>query len=96
MDVALKKVDYKLADKQLNLKLTTAAKDYLVENGFDAKFGARPLLRTIQRQLEDPLAEFILVNRPKPGSHIKVDFDKQTHQLTFSVTNIGKKKTVSI
>ena len=96
LDVALKKVDYKLADRQLHLKLTQAAKDYLVENGFDAKFGARPLLRTIQRQLEDPLAEFILVNRPKQGAHIKVDLDKEAHQLTFAVTTAGKKRTVLI
>ena len=96
LDVALKKVDYKLADRQLHLKLTQAAKDYLVENGFDAKFGARPLLRTIQRQLEDPLAEFILVNRPKSGAHIKVDLDKDAHKLTFAATAAGKKKPVLI
>ena len=49
LEVALKKVDYKLADRQLSIKLTQSAKDYLVEKGFDAKFGARPLLRTIRR-----------------------------------------------
>ena len=96
LDVALKKVDYKLADRQLHLKLTQAAKDHLVETGFDAKFGARPLLRTIQRELEDPLAEYILVNRPKAGSHVKADLDKDTHKLTFSVAAAGKKKTVLI
>ena len=97
LDVALKKVDYKLADRQLSLKLTQSAKDYLVEKGFDAKFGARPLLRTIQRELEDSLAEFILVNRPKAGSYIKVDLDKEAHKLTFATaTAAGKKKTVTI
>lgn len=96
LDVALKKVDYKLADRQLSLKLTQAAKDYLADNGFDAKFGARPLLRTIQRQLEDPLAEFILVSRPKAGSHIKVDLDTNTRKLTFAAVAAGKKKTVTI
>ncbi len=96
LDVALKKVDYKLADRQLSLKLTQAAKDYLADNGFDAKFGARPLLRTIQRELEDPLAEFILVSRPKAGSHIKVDLDKDTRKLTFAAVAAGKKKTVII
>lgn len=96
LEVALKKVDYKLADRQLAIKLTQAAKDYLVEKGFDAKFGARPLLRTIQRELEDPLAEFILVNRPKSGAHIKVDFDKTAGKLTFATAAAGKKKTVSL
>ena len=96
LEVALKKVDYKLADRQLSIKLTQSAKDYLVEKGFDAKFGARPLLRTIQRELEDPLAEFILVNRPKSGAHIKVDFDKTAGKLTFATAAAGKKKTVSL
>ena len=96
LEVALKKVDYKLADRQLSIKLTQAAKDYLVEKGFDAKFGARPLLRTIQRELEDPLAEFILVSRPKSGAHIKVDFDKTAGKLTFATAAAGKKKTVSL
>ena len=96
LEVALKKVDYKLADRQLSIKLTQSAKDYLVEKGFDAKFGARPLLRTIQRELEDPLAEFILVNRPKSGAHIKVDFDTTAGKLTFATAAAGKKKTVSL
>lgn len=96
LEVALKKVDYKLADRQLSIKLTQTAKDYLVEKGFDAKFGARPLLRTIQRELEDPLAEFILVSRPKSGAHIKVDFDKTAGKLTFATAAAGKKKTVSL
>ncbi len=96
LEVALKKVDYKLADRQLSIKLTQSAKDYLVEKGFDAKFGARPLLRTIQRELEDPLAEFILVNRPKSGAHIKVDFDETAGKLTFATAAAGKKKTVSL
>lgn len=96
LDVALKKVDYKLADRQLSIRLSQPAKDYLVEKGFDAKFGARPLLRTIQRELEDPLAEFILVNRPKAGAHIKVDFDTTAGKLTFATAAAGKKKTVSL
>jgi len=89
-------VDDKLADRQLVLKLTHAAKDYLVEKGFDAKFGARPLLRTIQRELEDPLAEYILVSRLKAGAHIKVDFDETAGKLTFATAAAGKKKTVSL
>ena len=96
LDVALKKVDYKLADRQLSIKLTQAAKDYLVEKGFDAKFGARPLLRTIQRELEDPLAEYILVSRAKAGTKIQVDFDKSAGKLAFSAAAAGKRKTVVI
>ncbi len=96
LNVALKKVDAKLADRGLSIKLTQAAKEYLVEKGFDAKFGARPLLRTIQRELEDPLAEHILISRAKAGSKINVDFDKQAGKLTFSTAAAGKRKTVLI
>jgi len=84
LDIALEEVDDKLAEKDLELELTAAAKDFLVEKGFDVKFGARPLLRTLQRELEDPLAENILVNRYPAGAKIIVDFDKEAGKLTFS------------
>ena len=74
LDLALKEVDDKLAERELALELTPAAKDFLVEKGFDVKFGARPLLRTLQRELEDPLAENILVNRYPAHTKIIVDF----------------------
>ena len=96
LEVALKKVDAKLADRQLTLKLTNAAKEHLLDKGFDAKFGARPLLRTIQRELEDPLAEYILTSRVKAGAKIQADFDKDAGKLTFSTTAAGKKKAVLI
>ncbi len=96
LDVALKKVAAKLADRQITLKPTQAAKDYLVEKGFDAKYGARPLLRTIQRELEDPLAEYILVSRIKNGATITVDADKDGGKLTFSAVSTAKRKAVLI
>ncbi len=92
LDVALKKVEAKLAERQLHLKTTPAAKDYLVEKGFDAKYGARPLLRTIQRELEDPLAEFILVNRVKNGATVQVDTDKETGKLAFSAVGTATRR----
>lgn len=96
LDVALKKVAAKLTDRQIHLKITSAAKDYLVEKGFDAKFGARPLLRTIQRELEDPLAEYILVSRVKNGATIQVDSNKEEGKLVFSSVTSGKRKAVLI
>ncbi|MBO7190585.1 MAG: ATP-dependent Clp protease ATP-binding subunit [Elusimicrobiaceae bacterium] len=84
LDVALKEVDKKLAEKQIKIELTQSAKDFLVEKGFDVKFGARPLLRTLQRELEDPLAENILVNHYPAGTKITVNFDDKAHKLTFA------------
>jgi len=82
--LALKEVNDKLAEKELSLELTEEAKNFLVEKGFDEKFGARPLLRTIQRELEDPLAENILVSRYPAHTKIVVNFNKETRQLTFA------------
>ena len=84
LDLLLGKVQAKLADRQLTLELTDSAKDYLIENGFDEKYGARPLLRTVQRLLEDPLAEYILKNPSPTQGKILVDFNQDTHTLGFS------------
>ena len=84
LDLQLKKVAAKLADRQLELELTPQAKEFLIEQGFDEKYGARPLLRTLQRQLEDPLAENILVKQYPAGTKIIVNLDKETKKLGFS------------
>ena len=95
LDLALEDVDDKLAEKELEIELTPAAKEFLVDKGFDVKFGARPLLRTLQRELEDPLAENILVNRYPAGAKIIVDCDKEAGKLTFSGA-AAKKEAVKI
>ncbi len=84
LDLLLDKVQAKLAERELTLKLTDEAKEYLTANGFDEKYGARPLLRTVQRLLEDPLAENILVNRYPAGTQIIVHLDKEQNKLGFS------------
>ncbi len=96
LDLALKEVDEKLAEKELSLQLTPEAKEFLVEKGFDVKFGARPLLRTLQRELEDSLAENILINRYPAGAQIIVHLDKDAGKLTFSGQTVDKKETVTL
>lgn len=96
LDLALEEVDDKLANKELELELTDSAKNYLIERGFDAKYGARPLLRTLQRELEDPLAENILTSRYAPGTVIRVDLNKDTQKLTFSNAASKPKSAVAI
>ena len=96
LDLALEDVDDKLANKELELELTDSAKNYLIERGFDAKYGARPLLRTLQRELEDPLAENILTSRYAPGTVIRVDLNKDTQKLTFSNAASKPKNAVAI
>lgn len=96
LDLALEEVDDKLANKELELELTDSAKNFLIERGFDAKYGARPLLRTLQRELEDPLAENILTSRYAPGTVIRVDLNKDTQKLTFSNAASKPKNAVAI
>ena len=62
----------RLKDQNVVLEVTQEAKDFLIEKGFDPVFGARPLKRTIQRFLEDPLASEIISKRFKEGSQVKV------------------------
>ena len=63
----------RLEDRNITLELTDKAKDFLVENGFDQKYGARPLKRTLQRFIEDQLAEEILKETIVENSNVIVD-----------------------
>jgi ATP-dependent Clp protease ATP-binding subunit ClpB len=65
----------RLAERELGLELSEAALDRLGEAGFDPVYGARPLKRAIQQQLENPLAQQILAGRFHPGQVIQVDVD---------------------
>ncbi|MBQ7908902.1 MAG: ATP-dependent Clp protease ATP-binding subunit [Elusimicrobiaceae bacterium] len=90
LDLLLSKVEAKLADRQLTLQLTQEAKDFLIVEGFDEKYGARPLLRTVQRLLEDPLAENILVQQYPEGTQIIVHLEKENNKLTFSRAEVNQ------
>jgi ATP-dependent Clp protease ATP-binding subunit ClpC len=59
------------------IKISDAAKDYIVEKGYDANYGARPLKRAIQKYLEDPMAEEIIKSSLSEGDEIEVDYDKE-------------------
>jgi ATP-dependent Clp protease ATP-binding subunit ClpC len=73
VDLMLSRVRGALTEQQINLEVTDAAKDHLVEKGFDPKFGARPLRRTIQNLVEDRLAEGLLNGEFQRGSTVVVD-----------------------
>ncbi len=74
VDNMLEEVEDRLGDRDLSLDVSESTKDYLIEKGYDPEFGARPLRRTIQRRLEDPLAEEILHDRFPSGSVVKVRY----------------------
>ena len=73
----------RLAAQGLAIEVTNAAKERLLALGYDPAFGARPLKRTIQRQVQNPLARAILEGKHAPGSTVTVDVDKR-EQFTFA------------
>jgi ATP-dependent Clp protease ATP-binding subunit ClpC len=72
VDLEIKEVAERLKERSMTLEMTKEANDLLIEKGFDPVFGARPLKRTIQRFLEDPLSEEIIAGRFKEGDKVKV------------------------
>jgi len=74
----------RLRERDIHLELTDAALDHLGEAGFDPVYGARPLKRSIQTQLENPLAQEILAGRFGPGDLIRVDEDQDRLVFTSS------------
>jgi ATP-dependent Clp protease ATP-binding subunit ClpB len=76
VEIQLKRLQDLLADRKLELVLDTKAKEWLAEAGYDPVYGARPLKRVIQRELQNPLATMILEGRFKAGEDIKVSADK--------------------
>src|SRR5579885_326469 len=73
VSVLLKDVRKRLAEEELTLKLSEAATDFLVKHGYDEQYGARPLKRAIQKYIEDPLSEKILMGDFSRGDEIEVD-----------------------
>src|SRR6202008_449349 len=72
VQILLKDVRKRLAEEELTLTLTDAGVDFLVKSGYDEAYGARPLRRAIQRFIEDPLSEKILVGDFSRGDEIEV------------------------
>jgi len=85
VDLMVGELDKRLADQELSLELTDAAKDQVIENGYDPVYGARPLKRAIQNYLEDGLSEIILGTELQPGDTIKVLYNKEEDAISMTV-----------
>ena len=83
VDLLLKTVEKLLAERQITLTLTPTAKELLLAEGFDPAYGARPLRRTIQRLIQDPLALQILEGKILPGDQVRVDRDGKSDAMHF-------------
>ena len=87
VDLLLVRDKEQLASHALDLVLSDAAKTFLVQKGYDRQLGARPLRRAIQRYLEDPLAEQVLMGGYTPGTTIIVDVDEDGDVLSFETVD---------
>ena len=86
VDLMLKRVRDQLKAQGMGLEITQAAKEHIIKLGYDQAYGARPLRRTIQNLIEDPLAEHLLLGRYNQGDTITVDLDPDGNGLSIAAT----------
>lgn len=73
VEIELREVNERLVDKAITLRLTPAAKDFLMEKGYDSEYGARPMRRCLQRYIEDPLSHQIIEGEISEGEDVELD-----------------------
>ena len=89
IDITLKELYARLGNLNYALKLTSEAKDFVAEKGFDPQFGARPLHRAIQKYIEDPLAEFILSENPTENAELLASLNEEKDGLVISFAEVN-------
>jgi ATP-dependent Clp protease ATP-binding subunit ClpC len=94
VDLMIAKVDDRLKDRDMAIELRPAAKDLLSQRGYDPVLGARPLRRTIQREIEDSLSEKILFGELRPGQIVIVDTEGSGETAKFTFNGVAKPEVV--
>ncbi len=94
VDIQLRHLSKLLAARSLTLELTADARHYLAERGYDPVYGARPLKRAIQRDLQDALATFILEGQVREGDHIIVDANAEGDGMHFTTIPQGEAEVI--
>ncbi|MCG8330814.1 MAG: ATP-dependent Clp protease ATP-binding subunit [Chitinophagales bacterium] len=90
IDITLQDLYKRLNNMGYSLVLSEAAKKFVAEKGYDPQFGARPLHRAIQKYIEDPLAEFILNERPSEGSILQANLNEDKDGLSVALSKEAK------
>jgi ATP-dependent Clp protease ATP-binding subunit ClpC len=85
VDLEIDKLLVRLKEKEIGLELNGSARDFLIEEGYDPSFGARPMRRAVERHLEDPLAEALLRSEFKAGDVLEVSHEERAKELSFQV-----------
>jgi ATP-dependent Clp protease ATP-binding subunit ClpB len=84
VEIQLSRLRHRLEERHISLQLADAAKEHLVRIGYDPAYGARPLKRTIQKEIETPLGRQLLQGKVRDGQTVVVDYDPATKELTFA------------
>jgi ATP-dependent Clp protease ATP-binding subunit ClpB len=96
VDIQLKRLQQRLEERHIELELTDAAKEHLVRVGHDPAYGARPLKRVIQRELETALGRRLLQGTIRDGQAVIVDYDQARGELTFTPQAADVRKDVAV
>ncbi|GAC1549549.1 MAG: hypothetical protein NVS2B17_34230 [Candidatus Velthaea sp.] len=83
VEIQLDRVRTRLTERRITLEVSDEAKTHLVRAGYEPAYGARPLKRAIQREVETPLGRKILAGDVREGEHIRIDFERDRGELTF-------------
>jgi ATP-dependent Clp protease ATP-binding subunit ClpB len=83
VDIQIKRLLSRLEERKIKLELTDAAREHLVDVGYDPAYGARPLKRTIQREIETVLGKLLLQGKVRDGQTVDIDYDAAAGSLTF-------------
>jgi len=94
VNIILQEVNERLVEHELHLEATDPAKDWLAEHGYDAEFGARPLRRLIQTEVEDLLSDAVLSGEFKDGQNILIDIEEDAIVLRHKENNLGEIKMI--
>ncbi len=84
VEIQLGRLRARLADRHIAIELTDAARTHLVRSGYDPTYGARPLKRAIQKEIETPLARLVLAAKVRDGQTVDVDLDPARGELKFA------------
>ena len=83
VEIQVKKLEQRLLEKRIQLKMTEKAKEWLAKEGFDPAYGARPLKRVIQKEIQDKLALMLLEGKFKEGDSIIAEVNERKGELVF-------------
>jgi ATP-dependent Clp protease ATP-binding subunit ClpC len=84
VDLEVSKVVTRLKKKNIHITLDDSAREFLMKEGYDPQYGARPMRRAVEKHIEDPLAEHLLRGDVREGDIVKVSFDEEQKRLKFA------------